>query len=103
MARARRVKAERQSVAWALLMGLTKQPLPIGPVRVLLTRVAPSKGLDGDNLQGALKAVRDQVAAFLDRDDADPSIAWSYAQRRGAKGEWQVEIHIEEVNHVGEA
>ena len=94
MARARRVKAERQSVAWAML----QQPRPAGAVRVLLTRVAPSNGLDGDNLQGALKAVRDQVAAFLVRDDADPSIAWTYAQRRGAKGEWRVEILIEEVN-----
>lgn len=101
MARHRRVKAEREAVKWALK---THKP-PAGPVRVLLTRVSPpaangrwAKLDEHDNLRGSLKAPVDQVAAWLGRDDADPSIAWSYAQRRGAKGEWRVEILIEEVD-----
>jgi hypothetical protein len=86
-ARAKRVKAERNAVGWLLNV----KTAPGGPVRVLLTRVAPSAGLDDDNLQGALKAVRDAVAVWLGRDDADKSIAWTYAQRRGA---WGVEIEV---------
>ncbi|WP_206597347.1 hypothetical protein [Pseudacidovorax intermedius] len=88
-------------MAWAL-MG---KPRPAGPVRVLMVRISPpsATGLwqpldEHDNLRGSLKAPVDQVAAWLGRDDADPSIAWSYAQRRGAKGEWAVEIQIEEVS-----
>jgi hypothetical protein len=70
---------------------------PKGPVTVLMRRVSPSnKGLDSDNLHGALKAVRDQIAAWLGRDDADPSITWQVAQRPGKKDEWAVEIEVTE-------
>ena len=92
MQRARTVKAERQAVAWVA----TQHAAPAGPVAVTICRVSPSsKGLDGDNLQGGLKAVRDQLADWLGRDDADPSITWRYAQRPGKKGEWAVEISVE--------
>lgn len=91
MARARRVKAERQAVAWML----AGKPKPEGLVTVLMRRVSPSsKGLDEDNLQGSQKSVRDQIADWLGRDDADPSITWQYAQRPGKKGEWAVEIEV---------
>ena len=91
-ARDRRVRAEREAVAW-LLRG--HRP-PAGPVTVLLRRVVPgSRGLDAhDNLPGSLKAPVDQVAQWLGRDDADPSITWEYAQRPGKKGEWLVEIEV---------
>ena len=91
LARHRRVKAERHAVAWLLI---TKLP-PRGPVRVLMRRVSPGNPLDAhDNLRGALKAPVDQVAAWLGRDDRDPSITWDYDQRRGEKGEWLVEIEV---------
>ena len=91
MVRARRVKAERHAVAWAM----NGKPVPPAsmPVVVVLTRTAPGNSLDGDNLQGALKAVRDQVADWLRRDDADPSIVWQYAQRRAP---WSVQIVVTE-------
>lgn len=76
--RAKRVKAEREAVAWAL--SLTK-PLRL-PVTVTLTREGKRK-LDSDNLQGALKAPRDEVAKWLGADDADPRIEWRYAQTTG--------------------
>lgn len=61
MQRARKVKAERLAVGFVMN---TQHKAPAGPVTVNLGRVSPSaKGLDKDNLQGALKAVRDQVAA----------------------------------------
>jgi hypothetical protein len=85
-ARARRVKAERQAVAW-MLVGV---PKPALPCVVTLTRTAPSNGLDDDNLAGALKAVRDQVAAWLGVDDKHSDrVRYICTQRRGP---WGVEI-----------
>lgn len=83
-ARYRRVKAEKEAVGW-LLPGTRPQL----PCIVTLARIAPSNGLDGDNLQGSLKACRDAVADWLDLDDADPRVTWRYEQRRG---KWAVEV-----------
>ena len=84
--RAKRVKAERAQTALALL-GREKPALPC---TVLLTRVAPSEGLDDDNLAGALKGVRDQVAQWLGVDDRKATVvAYRYAQTRGP---WSVRI-----------
>lgn len=92
MQRARQVKAERQAVAWVV----SQLAAPVCAVIVTICRVSPSaKGLDSDNLQGGLKAVRDQLADWLGRDDADDSIAWRYVQRPGKKGEWSVEVEVE--------
>lgn len=77
-AKARQVKQQRNAVAWVL----GNRPRPPLPVVVTLTRVAP-RTLDGDNLQGAFKGVRDQVAAWLGCDDADPRVTWAYAQTKG--------------------
>lgn len=84
--KAKRVKKEREATAWALA---GKQP-PVMPCTVLLTRVGPSNGLDDDNLRGSLKAVRDQVAAWLGVDDRSPLVKWEYGQRRTR--EWGVEV-----------
>lgn len=86
----KRKSAERKFVACALV-GKQKPPLPCS---VLLTRIAPSPGLDDDNLAGSLKAVRDQVAEWLGVDDRDRlTVRYRYAQRRGAQK--QYEVHIE--------
>lgn len=89
MARARRVKKEREAVHWLLL-----PHRPALPCVVTLTRVAPSNGLDGDNLQGSLKACRDGVADWLKVDDRDPRVTWLYAQRRGRVKQWAVEVQV---------
>ncbi len=89
-ARARRVKAERAST-WAVLIGHRK---PATPCVVRLTRVAPSRGLDDDNLAGALKAVRDQIAHWIGVDDARSDIVrYEYAQRTDWK-RWAVEVEF---------
>ena len=88
-ARARRVKAQRQAVAIYVL----GKPRPALPVVVTLTRVAP-RALDGDNLQSAFKAPRDEVARWLGVDDADPRVTWSYAQRSGGVGRYGIEIEL---------
>ena len=88
--RSKRVRTERDTVGWCL----AGRPKPALPCAVLLTRVAPSMGLDDDNLAGSLKAVRDAVAAWLQVDDRDrETVRYEYAQRRGA---WGVEIEIKE-------
>lgn len=89
--RAKRVKAERQATAWALLMAGYN---PFTPCTVRLTRVAPSNGLDDDNLSGALKAVRDEVASWLGIDDKRSDLVrYVYAQQRGP---WAVGIEFGE-------
>ncbi len=55
---------------------------------VLLTRLAP-RTLDSDNLQAALKSIRDAVADRLGADDNNPLIHWEY---------WQVESEKVGVN-----
>lgn len=68
------------------------------PLIVILTRIGKRK-LDGDNLQGALKSVRDGVADRLGIDDANPLVRWEYAQEIG-KG-YAVRIEYVEPNLGG--
>lgn len=85
-ARSRRVKAEHMATGLMLAAAVP----PVVPCSVLLTRCAPSNGLDDDNLAGALKGVRDAVAKWLGVDDRDRArVRYRYAQRRAA---WGVEI-----------
>ena len=69
--RAKRVRSNTRLVAPRL-----RGPAPLC---VKLTRYGFRK-LDGDNLQGALKAHRDAVAAWLRIDDASPLVEWLYEQ-----------------------
>lgn len=88
MARAKRVKAEKSVIAWELVK-IAKPPIPC---TCLLTRVAPSNGLDDDNLAGALKSVRDAVADWLGVDDAKrETVRYRYSQSRGP---WGVRIQF---------
>lgn len=74
--RAKRVKAQRQAVAWSLPR--VKPPLP---VVITLCRIAP-RSLDAhDNLPRAFKAVADQVAEWLGVEDRDERLTWRYSQR----------------------
>lgn len=58
---------------------------------VLLTRVAPRE-LDSDNLQGALKHVRDGVADALGVDDRDERVTWAPCDQRKGKAGVVIEI-----------
>ena len=93
-----RAKLHRR-VAWLCLApplySWRSGPLGGQPLIVTLTRVAPRQ-LDSDGLICSLKAVRDGVADALGRDDSQKSgIEWKYAQRRGARREYSVEIVID--------
>lgn len=79
MARARRVKKQRVKARIAMLMTYAQFETVLV---VRLTRVG-KRFLDGDNLQGALKAYRDGVADYFAVDDRTPLIRWEYAQEKG--------------------
>ena len=83
MGKARRVKAQRAAVTTAVqaLVG-PRCPLPL-PLVVELVRLAPSSGLDDDNLCSALKATRDALAKWLGVDDRKRDVVrYKYDQRR---------------------
>lgn len=87
--KATRAKREKTAIGW----GLVGRKKPTLPCCCLITRVAPSNGLDDDNLAGSMKATRDAVAAWLGIDDKHHDIVrYSYAQRRGR---WGVEIEFQ--------
>ena len=85
-ARSQRVRAERKETFYAL----RPHKPPAMPCVVTMTRLGPSNGLDDDNLRGALKGVRDEIAAWFGIDDRDPRVVWAYAQRRQIN--WGVEV-----------
>jgi hypothetical protein len=75
------------------VLHLLAQEEPRLPCTVKMTRVSAGK-LDGDNLQSALKHVRDGIADWLGVDDGDPRISWEYDQRRGPEKWYSVEVDI---------
>lgn len=93
--KARTVKVIRDSVAWHLAARATRPDLLlVDGLTVTMVRIAP-RVLDDDNLQGACKPVRDEIARWLGlRDDRDVRIVWCCDQRRGAAREHGVEITI---------
>ena len=90
--RAKRAKSARGLAQLQLRSSLGPRPLDL-PLVVTLTRVSP-RGLDDDNLRGALKAVRDGVADYLAIDDRDPRVTWAYSQERGPRKTHLVRIAI---------
>lgn len=87
-----RVKAKRaqeqRSVTRMAVLPRTRNLIPAIDwtlCTVLLVRTGP-RFLDGDNLCGALKGVRDGVADALGVQDNDPRVTWAYGQDRGPAG-----------------
>lgn len=97
--RAKRVKAHRTTALLALRARVRELTLP---AVVVLTRQAPSSGLDDDNLRAALKAVRDGVADALGVDDRDPRVRWEYRQERAPRGRWAVCVRVMAAHHWDE-
>jgi hypothetical protein len=64
------------------------------PAVVTMTRISAGT-LDDDNLQPALKAIRDGIADAFGVKDNDPRIEWQYAQERGKPRDYAVRIRIE--------
>jgi hypothetical protein len=96
--RARRAQLARRVTELALRTRLSGVRAAIARgerVVVALERIAPSNGLDDDNLRASLKSVRDGVADALGLvSDRDPRVRWDYRQRRGRMGEYAVQISV---------
>jgi hypothetical protein len=90
-----RARKEKEIVGWCV----KGQDPPSLPCVVLLTRIGVRK-LDGDNLQGGFKHVRDRIAQWIGIDDADPRIDWQYSQERGKPREYAARVTITEVGDV---
>jgi hypothetical protein len=93
--RAARAKKERAVVATVLHCHRRPTLEPTcPPTTCTLARIAP-RMLDDDNLAGAFKSIRDEVAAFFGVDDGPKGpIAWRYEQRKGAPKEYAVQIAL---------
>ena len=95
-ARAKRVKAEREATNLALeqasgfvrtrVMAATLISEQQSGARITLHRPWCRVPLDSDNLSGAFKGVRDEVAAFLGVDDRSERLHWIYTQSKQPKG-----------------
>lgn len=86
--KAKRVTAQRYSVAWAWAAARW----PCGKPRVVtLTRLAPRE-LDDDNLTGSFKAVRDQVAEECGFNDREKSVMWVYRQEKSKTYAVRIEV-----------
>lgn len=86
-ARHRRASNQKLMVAAAL----SGKKLPPLPAVITLTRIGKRR-MDSDNLAGAFKAVRDQIARTYGVDDGDPRYTWQYAQKIGKQ--YGIEISI---------
>lgn len=85
--RRRRVKLERDATAFVV------KPFPV-PCIVRLIRISPGT-LDDDNLAGALKSVRDEVAKICGVDDKPSGpITWVYAQERCKPKQFGVRVEF---------
>lgn len=97
--RANRVKEEREATAKALAdheisLFLVLSTYPALGARVTLMRPIARIPLDSDNLSGAFKGVRDEVAAFLGVDDRSDRIHWVYTQEKGRNLKPTVTIEV---------
>ena len=85
--RAKRVKAERHTTASIV------QPFWT-PCIVRLVRQSPAL-CDDDNLQGAMKAIRDEIAKICGVDDGPTGpITWVYAQEKCKRGQFGVRVEM---------
>ncbi len=85
------LKKKQRGATVYCMVGVKIPPLPL---TVTITRVGPRR-LDDDNLAGACKYVRDQIAEVVGVDDGSPLYTWRYGQRVGAKLEYGVDVEIE--------
>ncbi len=63
------------------------------PMTVIFTRYSCQK-MDSDNLAGAFKGVRDQLAKILNIDDGSELIKFEYKQKRIPKREYYFTVEI---------
>lgn len=84
-----RMREKQKKATWVCMRkALESDALPSEPLLILITRIGPRR-LDGDNLQGACKHVRDQIAKEISGKRigvGDDQYTWRYEQRNGPYG-----------------
>jgi len=99
---AKKSKAKRAAVKlWWQAKKLPKQVLRPGQKAIVILTRFGIRDLDGDNLQGAFKAVRDEVAELLGIDDGSPDIAWHYRQEHRAEYGLSIAVEVREGRACG--
>lgn len=89
-------RKEQRTIAGIAVRAALQANWPGLPVTITLTRVAPSSGLDDDNLRASMKSIRDGITdGFGLTNDRDPLLKWEYDQRRGPRKQYAVEVKIE--------
>lgn len=81
---------QRRQVAFAMA-GI---PRPQFPVIVRLTRHSSGLLDSHDNLPSAFKHVVDELAVWLEVDDADPEVKWIYAQEKCKRGQTWITVEV---------
>lgn len=89
---AKRAKAEHELAHTAVIAAF--RGFRPTSATVTLTRCAPGRGLDDDNLVGSMKAFRDGVASAIGIDDADHRVKYQYAQQKAGRANWGVRIEM---------
>jgi hypothetical protein len=96
----RRRHEERQITRLAMTAALHRRGSPSAdwlPATVTLTRLSVAT-MDTDGLAASNKGIRDGIADALGvGDGARDGIVWQYAQRRGKRGVFAVEVLLEKV------
>lgn len=90
----RRVKKERAAVALVLSNQRELPTVLKEAVTVTLTRCSVRR-LDDDNLVASMKAVRDEVAAWLGVDDGDERVMWRVEQRKTSRAQQGTIVRVE--------
>src|SRR5690606_1325135 len=98
--RRRRVSKEKGTTADAYAVYAAERVREYGfglhaVYQITLTRLSSGR-LDGDNLQGALKSIRDEIATQLGfTDDSHEALHWVYGQEKCRRGYYGVKVKIE--------
>jgi len=97
-AKAKRVASQRRLVKMALwaktrMCRVYEKSLAGYAYEITLTRIGP-RTLDSDNIQGAFKGVRDQIAECIGVDDGSPRLTWVYGQEKSGPKTYAIRIQI---------
>ena len=92
--KARRVRSQRGVVKIGLYNFQRSLRAHKGAFRVTLTRIAPRKLDEHDNLPRSMKACVDEIAKACGVDDGAERIQFEYEQRKGKPKQHAVEIVI---------
>lgn len=89
-------RKEQRRIAGLAVRAALNETWVAPPYVITLMRVAPSEGLDEDNLMASMKSVRDGVTDALGlKNDRDPILTWKYDQWHGRPKHYAVVVEIE--------